>query len=77
MARKDEILSSFLEHPLIQTRYNISPEQLPDTFREALRSSEPIVRAIALIVENLEAQPPVPDNTLRTIITQYLNEATI
>lgn len=77
MARKDEILKSFLEHESITHKYSIDPETLPETVRGALSSDEPIIKAIALIVDNLEGPSPVTDATLRNIVTQYLNEAAI
>ena len=77
MSRKDEILTSFLEHKVITEKYNIDPGSLPQTVRSALNSDEPIIKAIALIVENLEAASPATDATLRNIVTQYLNEAAI
>lgn len=77
MARKDEILRSFLEHELIRDKYNIDTTNLPETIRGALSSDEPIIKAIALIVENLEATSPTTDATLRNIVTQYLNDAAV
>jgi hypothetical protein len=77
MARKDEILETFLEHEIITGKYNIAPNSLPQTVRSALSSDEPIIKAIALIVENLEAASPATDATLRNIVTQYLNESAV
>ena len=73
MARKDEILKSFLEHNLLKDKYNIVAGTAPNTVREALNSSIPIIKAIALIVENLESAQSITDKTLRDIITQYLS----
>jgi len=75
MARKDNILNSFLTHELIESKYELRNEQLPTTVREALNSSNPIVKAIALIVEGLDGTSPVTDPVLRNQITQFLNEA--
>lgn len=77
MARKDDILQSFLEHDLIKDKYHLEAKDLPKTVREALNSDYPIIKAIGLIVENLEAAAPTTDNALRNLITQYLNEAAI
>lgn len=76
MPRKDDILHSFLTHPLISERYAGS-EPLPETVREALVSPTPIVRTIALIIEHTEMQSPVTDATLRAAIIQYLNTAAL
>lgn len=77
MARKDDILLNFLEHNIIKEKYELDENEIPKTVREALNSEVPIVKAIALIVENLEAATPITDNALRNLITQYLNEAAI
>jgi len=73
MARKDDILKSFLIHDLLESKYNLKKEELPETVREALNCEIPIVKAIALIVDGLEKSPTVTDNELRNSVLQYLN----
>jgi len=75
MARKDEILKSFLTHELLEKKYELKWEELPQTVRDALKSDVPIVKAIALIVEGLDGISPVTDSVLRNQVTQFLNEA--
>lgn len=75
MARKDDILNSFLTHELLESKYELKRNDLPDTVREALNSDIPIVKAIALIVEGLDGTSPVTDSVLRNQVTQFLNEA--
>ena len=77
MARKDDILTSFLQHKMIIEKYGLSQGSVPNTMIEALDSSVPIVKAIALIVENLESYQSITDSALRNLITQYLNEAAL
>ena len=77
MARKDDILQSFLSHNLIKDKYELEEKDLPKSVRDALNSEVPIIKAIALIVENLESASSITDNALRNLITQYLNEAAI
>lgn len=77
MARKDEILKSFLEHEIILKKYKIDANERPQNIRSALASDVPIIKTIGLIVENLELSTPITDNALRNLITQYLNEAAI
>ena len=74
MARKDEILNSFLKHELLTSKYEVKKSQLPTTVREALNSDIPILKAIALVVDGLESQQ-ITDAALRNQITQFLNEA--
>ena len=75
MARKDDILKSFLTHELLESKYMLRNEELPTTVREALNSDIPIVKAIALIIEGLEKSPSATDNELRNSILQFLNTA--
>ncbi len=75
MARKDDILKSFLTHELLESKYDFKKEELPTTVREALNSDKPIVKAIALIVEGLEKSPTATDNELRNSVLQFLNTA--
>jgi hypothetical protein len=77
MARKDDILVSFIKHDIIKDKYQIESSDLPTSVRDALNSKVPIIRAIGLIVDSLEASTPTTDNALRNLITQYLNEAAI
>ncbi|MFN0291342.1 SufE family protein [Pedobacter helvus] len=75
MARKDDILKSFLNHELLTTKYELQDSEIPTTVQEALNSDTPIIKAIALIVEGLDGTTPVTDAVLRQQITQFLNEA--
>lgn len=75
MARKDDILKSFLTHELLENKYEFKKEELPTTVRESLNSDKPIIKAIALIVEGLDGTSPVTDSVLRNQVTQFLNEA--
>lgn len=74
MARKDNILRSFLTHELLESKYELNKEDLPSTVREALHSDKPIVKAIGLIVDGLDGTSPVTDSVLRNQVTQFLNE---
>jgi hypothetical protein len=75
MARKDDILKSFLTHDILESKYNLKQEQLPETVSEALKTNIPIVKAVALIVEALEKSPTATDNELRNSVLQFLNTA--
>ena len=75
MAKKDDILRSFLAHEILENKYKLNKEELPKTVREALNSGIPIVKAIALIVEGLDGPLKVTDPILRNQVTQFLNKA--
>lgn len=77
MARKDDILKSFLTHELLESKYELKKEELPTTVREALNSDKPIIKAIALVVEGLDGTSPVTDKELREQLTTYLNNHAI
>ena len=77
MARKDDILKSFLTHELLDTKYQLKKEDLPTTIRDAINSNIPIIKAIALIIDGLEVFPPVTDSVLRNQVTQLLNNEAI
>ena len=72
MARKDEIFTSFLHHELLKEKYKISKESLGLDVKEGLNAKEPIVQAIAMIVERLEKKPRATDAVIRDAITQFL-----
>ena len=77
MARKDDILKSFLKHDILKEKYNVKKSELPNSIREGLNSEIPIIKSIALIVDGLESSTPVTDAALRNYITQYLNDAAL
>lgn len=75
MARHDDIFKSFLAHEILESKYGLKSNDLPDTVREGLKSDKPIVKAIALIVEGLCSPTPVTDQVLRNQVIQFLNDA--
>ncbi|MEP5611553.1 MAG: hypothetical protein ABJP45_04855 [Cyclobacteriaceae bacterium] len=77
MARKDDILKTFLEHKILVEKYELRVDELPNSITEAKQSEVPIIRSIALIVDSLEGPQADTDSALRNLITQYLNSAAI
>ena len=75
MAKKDDILKSFLKHEILESKYKLKQSDMPSTIREAINSDTPIIRVIALIVEGLEGNSNVTERELRTQVTKILNEA--
>ncbi len=74
MARKDDILQSFLTHDLFVSKYGLKKEEMPTSVMEAFNSKEPILKAIAIIIEGLEWKPQTSDNALNIQIRQFLND---
>lgn len=77
MARKDDIICSFLTHSLLQTKYELKETEIPTSLKQALSSQVPIIRTLALIVDKLESTEQIKDTDLRNLITQYLNQSAI
>ncbi len=77
MAKKDDILRSFMTHDILRVKYNIADSEIPSNLREGLNSNIPIIKAISLIVDKLESTETIRDNDLRNLIIQYLNQAAI
>lgn len=76
MARRDDIFSSFIQHPILTEKYDVEPQELEIDIAQGLQSNIPIIRSIAIIVDALEGKP-ISDSGLRNKVTQYLNTAAI
>lgn len=77
MARKDAIFESFINHELIKQQYNLRDADLPASLHEGLSSDVPIIKTIALIVEDTESYSSSSDKSLYASLTQYLNVSAI
>jgi hypothetical protein len=75
MARKDEIFKNFMSHEILTQKYQLTDDDLPTSVAEGLQSEVPIIKSIALIVQNLEVPNSINDNSLRNVVTTYLNSA--
>jgi len=73
--KSDEIFQSFLEHELLESKYDLKKNDLKLTVREGLNSDIPIIKSIAIIVDGLERRG-ITDTTLKSQVIQYLNENT-
>lgn len=72
MAREDKILQTFLSDPIIKEKYGVETEEYL-TIEQALESNEPIVCAIAMIIEGLDKDSGMNDRTLYQRVTNHLN----
>ena len=77
MAKEDDILKSFLKHPVLAEKYEISEADLPSNVGDGINSKIPIIQAISFIVKNLEKRPQITDKDLQTQIIQILNNAAL
>lgn len=77
MARKDDIFLSFLNHPVISEKYEITDNDLPRNLTEGLVSKHVIIQTIALIVDALEKSPAETDKGIETKIKLFLQKEAI
>ncbi|MDZ7776529.1 MAG: hypothetical protein U5L09_13430 [Bacteroidales bacterium] len=77
MLRKEKIFTGFLSHELLKTKYKFTEEQLDISLIQGLRSDVPIIKTIAIIVDELENGIPISDNSLKNKILQDLNNEAI
>ena len=72
MARKDETLRAFLEHPLLTDKYDLSESEKQLSLREAMKSDKPIIKALAMVVDEKEDGKVITDNRLYDMTMKYL-----
>ena len=73
MAKEDEILTSFMAHPLLKETYGLTDDDLPQTIEEGTKSTIPIIMAITTIIKGIQRRPVVSDNDLQRQILTILN----
>jgi hypothetical protein len=73
----NELLNSFLDHELLQEKYKISKKDLPDNLKDALKSDNPVVNSIAMIVQSIQSDSNITDKALKTKVSQHLNEYSV
>jgi|GEM_PF-4734670 len=74
MVKEDEILKSFMAHPILQEEYGLTTNDLPQTVEEGMRSNVPIVLAITNIVKGMQRRPVTSDNELQRQVFEILNK---
>lgn len=71
---KNKILKKFISHELIKEKYRIEETDIPNNVTSALVSEIPIIRTIAILVNELESNQGINDITLYNKISIYLNQ---
>lgn len=74
MAKEDEILKSFMAHPLLKEEYGLSDDDLPQTIEAGMKSNVPIILAISNIVKNIQRKQVNSDNELQRQVFEILNK---
>ncbi len=73
MAKEDEILKTFMAHPLLREVYGLNENSLPNSIEEGMKSEIPIVLAITNIVKGVQRKPITSDNDLQRQVLAILN----
>ncbi|MCG8804142.1 hypothetical protein G1K75_00485 [Tenacibaculum finnmarkense] len=72
--RRSKIFRKFISHELITEKYGVKKEDIPNNLTKALVSEVPIIKAIAILVNELESNPGMNDVALYNKINIYLNQ---
>lgn len=73
----NELLTSFLDHELLQDKFKIQKADLPNNLKDALKSENAVVNSIALIIQTIQSESNISDKALKTKVSQHLNEHSI
>jgi hypothetical protein len=71
---KNKIFKKFISHELIKDKYQLEERDIPNNITRALESEIPIVKTIAILVDELESNQGINDITLYNKISIYLNQ---
>ena len=71
---KNKIFKKFISHELIKEKYGLEDMDMPNNITRALVSETPIVRTIAIMVDELENNQGINDIALYNKINIYLNQ---
>ena len=71
---KNKIFKKFVSHELIKEKYQLEERDIPNNVTTALVSEIPIIKTIAILVDELENNQGINDITLYNKINIYLNQ---
>lgn len=71
---KNKIFNKFISHELIKDKYQLEERDIPNNITSALVSEIPIVRTIAILVDEFENNQGINDVALYNKINIYLNQ---
>lgn len=71
---KNKIFKKFISHKLIIEKYKLNEIDVPNNITIALVSEVPIIRTIAILVDELESNHGINDIALYNKINIYLNQ---
>ena len=73
MIKKDLILKSVLEDLMLQEKYNLKDEKLPNSVNEGKQSNNSAVRTIANLISEVEKDNTITEKTLYQFVIKSLN----
>ena len=71
---KNKIYKKFISHELIKEKYKLEEIDIPSSVTRALVSEIPIIRTIATLVDELESDQGINQQTLYNRINIYLSQ---
>lgn len=71
---KNKIFKKFVSHELIKDKYQLEERDIPNNVTTALNSEIPIIKTIAILVDELENNQGINDIALYNKISIYLNQ---
>lgn len=71
---KNKIYKKFISHELIKEKYGLEEKDIPNNITKALVSEIPIIKTIAILVDELEKNQGINDIALYNKINIYLNQ---
>lgn len=72
--KKNQIFRKFINHRLIKEKYELSENDIPNNITSGLASSKPIIKTIAILVDELEDNNGINDVSLYRKIQIYLHQ---
>lgn len=77
MAKEDDLLCTFMSHPILKEVYEIPEDELPKNVEEGLASEYPIIQTIATIVKLVQRKSGATDEEIKRQVFLILNSKAI
>jgi hypothetical protein len=71
---KNKIYKKFVGHKLIKEKYGLEEKDIPNNITTALVSEKPIIKTIAILVDELQSNQGINEVSLYNKINIYLQK---
>jgi hypothetical protein len=71
---KNQIFKKFISHHIIKEKYELDDTDIPNNITSGLASTIPIIKTIAILVNELEDNHGINNVSLYNKISIYLNQ---